>query len=178
MFKKISLAIIAALFLSVASPAIAAEALILDIGKVFANSKAGQSLIGQIKTRAEALQATRDKAQKELEGDAKKIDEQKTLLTQEALRAKADDLRLKEIAKNQELQQELRKLEASQLTARNEILKALQPILKDVMAEKKASMIMEKRAVLISSPDIDVTDIVVKRLDGVLTSVTLKDPKN
>ncbi len=99
------------------------------------------------------------------------------MLTQEALRAKADDLRLKEIAKNQELQQELRKLEASQLTARNEILKALQPILKDVMAEKKASMIMEKRAVLISSPDIDVTDIVVKRLDGVLTSVTLKDPK-
>ncbi len=150
----------------------------MDIEKIFSNSKAGQSLIGQIKTRAEALQATRDKAQKELEGDAKKIDEQKTLLAQEALRAKADDLRLKEIAKNQELQQELRKLEASQLTARNEILKALQPILKDVMAEKKASMIMEKRAVLISSPDIDVTDIVVKRLDGVLTSVTLKDPKN
>ncbi len=39
MFKKISLAIIAALFLSVASPAIAAEALTLDIEKIFSNSK-------------------------------------------------------------------------------------------------------------------------------------------
>lgn len=164
--------------MAAANPAQASDVLVVDIEKVFANSLSGKSLIDQIKTEGDAIRASRDKAQKDLEADAKKIDEQKTLLTPEALRAKADELRLKEISKNQEIQQELRKLETAQATARNEILKKLSPILTEVMKQKGADAIIEARLALISSPDINVTDVVVKRLDEALKSVKLEMPKD
>ncbi|MGC6511358.1 MAG: OmpH family outer membrane protein [Parvibaculales bacterium] len=178
MLRKSIYTFIAVLFMATVNPALANDVLVVDIQKVFANSLSGKSLNSQVKEKTDAIRATRDKAQKDLEADAKKIEDQKTLLTPEALRAKADELRLKEIAKNQELQQELRKLETAQAAAQSEILKKLSPILSDVMKEKGADAIMEARLALISNPDINVTDVVVKRLDDSLKSVKLVMPKD
>ena len=178
MFRNSLYAFIAILFMAVSSPVHASDVLVVDIEKIFANSLSGKSLISQIKKEGEAIRGSRDKAQKDLEADAKKIEDQKTLLTPEALRAKADELKLKEISKNQEIQQELRKLENAQATARNEIFAKLSPILSEVMKEKNANAIMEARMALISNPDINVTDIVVKRLDAALKSVKLVIPND
>ena len=46
------------------------------------------------------------------------------------------------------------------------------------MKEKGADAVIEARLALISSPDINVTDIVVKRLDAALKSVKLEMPKD
>ncbi len=173
MFKKSIYVLIAALFIGGVTPIQAAEVLIVSVEKVLANSLAGKSLRSQAQKRVNDLNATRDKIQKKLQASVKKLEQQKTLLTSEALRAKADDLRLKEIAKNQELQQLSRKLQTSQAVAQNEIFAKLLPILTEIMKEKKASSIIRAQFALAATPDIDVTDIAVKRLDAVLKSVKI-----
>ena len=133
-------------------------------------------MISQVQKKQEKIKSQRDKAQKELSDKVQKLDSQKTMMAPDALQAKADELKLEEIAKNQELQQELRKIDAGLAAARAEILKSLSPILKDIMTEKGSIAILERSAVLIGSPDVDITDTATKRLDGVLSSVKVEAP--
>ena len=44
------------------------------------------------------------------------------------------------------------------------------------MTEKGSIAILERSAVLIGSPDVDITDTATKRLDGVLSSVKVEAP--
>ena len=64
-------------------------------------------MISQVQKKQEKIKSQRDKAQKELSDKVQKLDSQKTMMAPDALQAKADELKLEEIAKNQELQQEL-----------------------------------------------------------------------
>ena len=82
-------------------------------------------MISQVQKKQEAIKSQRDKAQKDLSDKVQKLDSQKTMMAPDALQAKADELKLEEIAKNQELQQELRKIDAGLAAARAEILKSL-----------------------------------------------------
>ena len=177
MLKKLVIFSFALFLFSVPQQVFAqSNVLILNIEKLFADSKAGKSMISQVQKKQEAIKSQRDKAQKNLSDKVQKLDSQKTMMAPDALQAKADELKLEEIAKNQELQQELRKIDAGLAAARAEILKSLSPILKDIMNEKGAIAILERSAVLIGSPDVDITDTATKRLDGVLSSVKVEAP--
>lgn len=177
MLKKILFATLAVAIVTFTAPAKAGEILIINMDGVYANSLAGKSLISQVQRKGEAIKNKRDNAQKELESIARKIEDQKNLLAPEALRAKADELRLKQISANQEIQTEIRKIEAGQANASAQILQTLSPILKDILDEKKASIVMERRSILIGSPDDDITAEAVKRLNSKLKSVKLDAPK-
>jgi len=153
-----------------------ANILIVNGDKVFANARAGESMATQGQARAQALISNRDKAQAELEADSKKLEGQKTLLAPEVYSTKADDLRLKQTAKNQELKREQRKIELGQANARAEINKVFVEIVQEVMKEKKATTVLDRRLVYGASPDIDITDIVLQRLDAKLKSVKVEPP--
>lgn len=177
MLKKSIYTLVALAVIGLATPAKAADVLIINLDVVYANSLVGKSLIAQVQKKVKAIKAQHDKTQKELETEAKKIESQKNLLPQDALRDKTDKLRLNEIAKSQELQQEIRKVESGKASANEQILKVLSPILKDIMNEKKATIVVDRRSILIGSPDADITAEAVKRLDSKIKSVKLEAPK-
>lgn len=178
MSKKLAIfTFIAILFSAPLSAFAQSNVLIIDIERVFVNSMAGKSMMEQLKKKGGDLKSKRDKAQTDLTAEAKKLESQRTLLDPTALQSKADELRLKEIATNQELQQDARQVEAGRQAAQSEILTALSPILKEIMVEKKAVAVFNRTSVLIGSPDVDITDIAVKRLDGKLKSVKVQAPK-
>ena len=76
--------------------------LILNIEKLFADSKAGKSMISQVQKKQEAIKSQRDKAQKDLSDKVQKLDSQKSMMAPDALQAKADELKLEEIASDNE----------------------------------------------------------------------------
>lgn len=179
MLKKSLFAIFAiALAVGITPAARAGDVLVVDIDTVYTTSLAGKSLLKQIRKKDEVIKKQVEAAQKELEKESNKLEGQKALLAPEALQAKTDELRLKSISKNQELQQEVRKVKAAQANANAQILKALSPILKDIMEEKKAAIVVERRTILIGSEDRDITDEAVKRLNAKLKSVKFEAPKN
>lgn len=177
MLKRLVILSFALTFLALPQQAFAqSNILILNVEKLFADSKAGKSMISQAKEKQESIVSKRDAAQKDLSEKVQKMESQKSMMAPDALQARADELKLEEMAKNQELQQELRKIDAGLAAARAEILKTLSPILRDIMNEKGAIAILERGAVLIGSPDVDITDTAIKQLDGVLSSVKVEAP--
>ncbi len=51
---------------------------------------------------------------------------------------------------------------------------ALEPILKAIMAERGANMVLDRTSVILSSVDIDVTPVAVQRLDKALPHVKVE----
>jgi len=57
--------------------------------------------------------------------------------------------------------------------ARNELLKNLNPILKDYMKEKNIRMVLDKKSILLSDEKLDITQDIIKRLNEKLKSIKL-----
>ena len=57
--------------------------------------------------------------------------------------------------------------------ARTELLKNLNPIIKEYMAEKKIRMVVDKKSLLLADQSLNITDEIVKRLNKKLKSIKL-----
>ena len=57
--------------------------------------------------------------------------------------------------------------------ARNELLKSLNPILKDYMKEKEIRMVVDKKSILIADEKLDITKDIIKILNEKLKSIKL-----
>ena len=57
--------------------------------------------------------------------------------------------------------------------ARNELLKSLNPILKDYMKEKNIRMVVDKKSILIADEKLDITKDIIKILNEKLKSIKL-----
>ena len=58
--------------------------------------------------------------------------------------------------------------------ARNELLKNLNPILKDYMKEKKIRIVLDKKSLLVADENLDITNEILSRLNQKLKKIDLK----
>ena len=58
--------------------------------------------------------------------------------------------------------------------ARAELLKNLNPIIKEYMVEKQIRMVIDKKSLLLADDKLDITKDIIKRLDQKLKSISLK----
>ena len=58
-------------------------------------------------------------------------------------------------------------------TARNQILKSLNPIIKEYMEEKKIRMVVDKKSLLLADENLDITDEIISILNKKLKSIKL-----
>ena len=57
--------------------------------------------------------------------------------------------------------------------ARNELLKNLNPILKDYMKEKKIRIVLDKKSILLADENLNITNDIMKLLNQKLKSIKL-----
>ena len=58
--------------------------------------------------------------------------------------------------------------------ARNELLKNLNPIIKDYMSEKKIRMVIDKKSLLLADENLNITNDIIALLNKKLKSIKLK----
>jgi len=58
--------------------------------------------------------------------------------------------------------------------ARNELLRNLNPIIKEYMNEKKIRMVVDKKSLLLADENLNITDDIMKKLNSKLKSINLK----
>ena len=58
--------------------------------------------------------------------------------------------------------------------ARNELLKNLNPIIKEYMVEKQIRMVIDKKSLLLADDKLDITKDIIKKLDQKIKSINLK----
>ena len=145
--------------------------LILNVDQVFTDSLVGKNLQDKIQESNIRLKGQKEDAEEKLRYEASQIESQKPVLSDEKYAEKRDKLRLKIISLQEEITKNIRKFETALTEAQTQIFKIMNPILNEILTEKKANVILDRRNVLIGSPDIDITDFVIKKLNDKIKDI-------
>ena len=137
---------------------------ILSFNFVLNESVAGKKAQNFLKNKLEnGLNKLKEKETK-IQEEEKKIIQQKKLITPEEYKKKVSELR-NNVSSLQK--------ERNSLLERSELLKNLNPILKEYMKEKNIKMVLDKKSILLSDERLDITQDIIKRLNEKLKSIKL-----
>ena len=145
----------------------------LDFKYVLNNSEAGKKAQSFLKSKLDkGIKSLQDKEKKIL-SEEKKIIEQKKILSPEDYKKKVNDLRSKVSSLQKERSSLLENVAKQRAKAKNELLKNLNPIIKEFMEEKNIRMVLDKKSLLLADENLEITEEIIKRLDKKLKSIKL-----
>lgn len=165
------------------SAAAAADVLVVDFQRVFRDSLAGKDaqeklrgvsdqINNELKPEFDAFTAERDKL-----GPRFKDKTQQQLIAElerdESLRKQYESVQVKLQGLQQKQQLREQELQATEQRALAAVIKGTEPILTELLAERNASVVLERGSITIAAPSTDVTNEVVKRLDSRLKAVAV-----
>tara|TARA_R110002110_G_scaffold29413_7_gene105085 strand:- start:6949 stop:7590 length:642 start_codon:yes stop_codon:yes gene_type:complete len=148
--------------------------LIVNTEAVFSQSKVGQSVRSQFEEQAKKLQAEGKKKDAALQADAKKLGDERALLSQEDLQKKVQALQKREAEFQQTMQSKGQALQMGLQRANAKIEAALRPIFADILKEKRGTVLFDQSVVLAGGADLDISAEVLKRLNEKMTTVEVK----
>ena len=99
---------------------------------------------------------------------------QKTILTKEEYQKRSDDLRKKVIDYQSQRRAALEKITTQRAEARKQLLGKLDPILRTYIKENDISLIIDSKNVLVGDKALDITEIIVEKLNKEFPSLTIK----
>lgn len=182
MFKTGLAASLAALTMMAAPAAFAADQssiLVLDRGRLIAQSAAGKSLQAQLETigkgvdaelqpEAKGLQTELDALQASAKG---KTVEQ--LKADAALKTKRDSFNTRMAAFEQKRAKRAQEMVATQNKADEDFEKAAQPILGAIIKERGGTLVVDKQDVVFADPKIDITQDAITKMDATVKTITV-----
>jgi len=146
----------------------------LDMKYILNNSKAGKEAQSFLKAKVKKTQTQFSKSENELKKIEKDLLAKKTILSKEDYKKKTNELRKKVRDyqdKRNKFAENIGKIRAD---AKQELLKNLDPILKEYMIEAGITLIINKKNVVVGNNNLDITNPIVKKLDTKLPSLNLK----
>ena len=145
----------------------------LDFKFILNESDAGKKAQTYLKNKLEkGIKSIQDKEKKILE-EEKKLIQQKKVLAQEEYVKKVKELRTKVSSLQKERNNLMQSVAKQRSKAKNELLKALNPIVKEYMMEKKIRMIMNKKDILLADEKLNITSDIMKLINNKLKSIKL-----
>ena len=100
--------------------------------------------------------------------------EKKNILTKDEYNKKTDSLRKKVIDYQSQRRASLDKIATQRIEARETLLQKVTPILDSYMKENNISLVLDKKNTLGGNPEVDITKIIVEKLNKELPSLNLK----
>ena len=146
----------------------------LDMKYVLNNSKAGKGAQDFLQKSLKENQKKFSNTENDLKSEERDLLEKKNILTKEEYKNKSDTLRKKVIKYQSERRAALEKITKQRSDARQALLKELDPILKAYVEENKVSLIIDKKHVVMGNNELDITQIIIDRLNNTLPSLSLK----
>ena len=167
--------IIIVLIISLCSPQLSLAELpyYLDFKFILNESEAGKKAQATLKKRLNDGIASLNKREKSIQDEEKNIISKKKIVTPEEYKKLVNELRTK-VSKLQKDREKLLKNIAEQRTkAKNDLLRNLNPIIKDYMKEKKIRYVMDKKSLILADESLDITNDIIGLLNKKLKSIKL-----
>ena len=146
----------------------------LDLKFVLNNSKAGKGAQDFLQKSFKENQKKfldEENALKKKEND---LLAQKTILTKKEYQKKSDDLRKKVIDYQSQRRTALEKITSQRAEARQKLLEKLDPIMKTYIKENDISLIIDRKNVLMGNTNLDITNVIVEKLNKELPSLNIE----
>ena len=151
-----------------AAPAqeIASPVLVIDRERLFSESAFGARLVEEIEQRSAALSAENRRIEAELIEEERELTERRPQLDPQEFRALADafDEKVQRLRAQQD--EKARDLTRLRDAERSEFVQTVGPILSDLVRERGAVVVLDRRDVFLSSEAIDITEEAIERIDA------------
>jgi outer membrane protein len=170
-FKKLFFSIILLVFLPNALMADLPK--YLDFKYVLNESEAGKKAQVQLKKKLDNGVKDLSKQEKTIQEEEKKIIQQKKILSPEEYKKKVTELR-KKVSDLQKKRSKLLNTVAKQRSkARSELLRNLNPVVKEYMVEKNIRMVLDKKGIILADEKLDITNDIITKLNAKIKTLKL-----
>lgn len=142
--------------------------LTLDQDALFSGSKYGQALRAALNAESAKVEAESRRLDSELEAEERALTQQRAEMSPEAFAPLAATFDAKVQRLRAEREQAAADLLAREVAGRQRFFETSAQVLRDIMVERGAVAIIDKRAILVSLSTMDVTEAVIEELDSVL----------
>lgn len=173
MKRSFFLILAAALF--AATPALADTSIgVVNIQAIMKDSKAANSVRGQLKEKQKAFQTEFDAKEKAFFAEKETLAKEAKTTDKAAFDAKLKAFSDKTLAAQRDLENRKIQLNKGFAGALDQIQDTVTAIVKELAAEKKLNLVLTANQVLYGDPTLDITPEVLKRLDTKLPNVQVK----
>ncbi len=145
----------------------------LDFKYILNQSDAGKKAQSFLKNKLEKGIKNLKEKEKTIQQEEKKIISQKKVITEDEYKKKVSELRKKVALLQKERTTLLNTVAKQREKARNELLKNLNPIIKDYMKDKKIRMVIDKKSLLLADENLNITNDIIDLLNKKLKSIKL-----
>ena len=149
------------------------NAFYLDFKYILNESNAGKQAQVFLKKRLNNGIKKLQDTEKKIQAEEKEIINQKKIISAEEYKKKVTSLRNKVSSLQKERNQLLDSVAKQRAKARSELLKNLNPIIKEYMKEKKIRMVLDKKSLLLADENLDITKDIMGILNKNLKSIKL-----
>tara|TARA_Y100000591_G_scaffold2473_1_gene2213 strand:+ start:124 stop:645 length:522 start_codon:yes stop_codon:yes gene_type:complete len=171
--KKIFLLIFFFLSLLISNSLLAEYPRYIDFKYVLNESVAGKKAQEDLKKQYNRGVKNLTAKEKKLQEEEKKLIQQKKIISADEYKKKVTELRNKVKNLQKEKNQILEKVANQRAKAKSELLKNLNPIIKEYMVEKQIRMVIDKKNLILGDENLDITKEIISRLNGKLKSIKL-----
>ena len=147
---------------------------VLDMKLVLNNSKAGKNAQEYLKKKFTTNQKKFISEENNLKKEESDLLGKKADLSKEEYKKQSEALRDKVLKYQTERRSSLDKISKQRADARQQLLKKINPILSEYINENNLSLIIDKKDVLAGKSDLDITNIIIEKLNKELPSLNLK----
>ena len=145
----------------------------VDFKYVLNESKAGKEAQVYLKKKLDNGVKNLKNKEKTIQDEEKKIIKQKKVISAEEYKKKVTELRKKVSSLQTERNNLLDSIGKQRPKARTELLKTLNPIIKNYMKEKKIRLVLEKKSILLADENLNITKEITDLLNKKLKSIKL-----
>ena len=146
----------------------------IDMKYVLNNSKAGKGAQDYLQKTFKSNQKKFTDLEKSLKKEEQDLLTKKADLSKEDYQSKTDSLRKKVIDYQSQRRLSLEKISTQRAEAREKLLGALDPIMNDYIKENNISVIIDKKNILGGQTNLNITNLMIEKLDKELQSLNLK----
>ena len=145
----------------------------IDFKYILNESEAGKKAQTSLKNKLnKGIKNLQDK-EKKIQDEEKKIIQQKKVISAEEYKKKVTELRKKVNSLQKERSTLLDTVSKQRSKARNELLKNLNPIIKDYMKQNKIRMVVDKKSLLLADENLDITKNIMSLLNNKIKSINI-----
>ena len=152
---------------------IADSAYYLDFKFILNESKAGKGAQDFLKNKLDKGIKRLKETEKKIQAEEKEIINQKKIISAEEYKKKVTALRNKVSSLQKERNQLLDTVAKQKAKAKSELLKNLNPIIKEYMQEKRIRMVLDRKSLLLADESLDITKEIMEILNKKLKSIKL-----
>ena len=172
---KILLSSILVIFLFLTNQAFSEQKIaFIDMDKIISTSKSGSSIIKQLTDLNNANLKFLNNEEKKFKENEAKLISQKNIISETDFKNKVDELKSEIKNYNQNRNKMLADFNNLKIDNTNKLLKLINPILVKFSNDKKISIILQKKDLVVAKTELDITNEVIKIINSEVKEFKIK----